>query len=96
MTEFERALKHKLKLPRGQVTSAKTEFGAVKIVAKPGKPSKVPVLDPTDRWVLAAVIVGRTEVLVTAYDDLLSVASQTPLLILCPRHFWEMLRSGHA
>ena len=96
MVEFERALKHKLKLPEEQVTTAKTVFGAVKIVAKPRKPSKSPVRDPTDRWILAAAIAGRAEVLVTGDDDLLSVASKAPLLILSPRAFWEILRSGQA
>ena len=91
IAEFERALKHKLKMPK-----AKTVFSAVEIAAKPAKTSKVPVRDPTDRWVLAAAIAGRAEVLVTGDDDLLSAASKAPLLILSPRAFWEMLRSGKA
>jgi predicted nucleic acid-binding protein len=96
MVEFERALIRKLKLPKEQVTAARTVFGADEILAKSAKPSKVPVRDPTDRWVLAAAIAGRAEVLVTGDDDLLSVASKAPLLILSPRAFWEMLRSGQA
>jgi putative PIN family toxin of toxin-antitoxin system len=96
MTEFERVLTRKLKLPEEQVAAAKAAFSAVELLPKPAKPSKVPVRDPADRWVLASAIAGRAEVLVTGDDDLLSVASETPLLILSPRAFWELLRSRQA
>jgi predicted nucleic acid-binding protein len=96
MAEFERALTRKLKLPEEQGAAAKAVFGAVELAAKLAKPSKVPVRDPADRWVSASAIAGRAEVLVTGDDDLLSVASKTPLLILSPRTFWELLRSGQA
>ncbi len=96
MTEFERALTRKLKLPAEQVAAAKAVFGAVELVPRPAKPSKAPVRDPADRWVLASAIAGRAEVLVTGDDDLLSVASETPLSILSPRAFWELLRSNQA
>jgi putative PIN family toxin of toxin-antitoxin system len=96
MGELERALTRKLKLSEEQIAAAKAVFGAVELIAKPAKPSKVPVRDPSDRWVLASAIAGRAEVLVTGDDDLLSVASKTPLLILSPRAFWERLRSGQA
>ena len=96
MTEFERALTRKLKLPEEQVAVAKAVFGVVKLVPKPQKPSEVPVRDPADRWILASAIAGRAEVLVTGDDDLLSVSSETPLLILSPRAFWELLRSSQA
>ncbi len=94
MTEFERALTRKLKLPEEQVAVAKAVFGVVKLVPKPQKPSEVPVRDPADRWILASAIAGRAEVLVTGDDDLLSVSSETPLLILSPRAFWELLRGS--
>ena len=96
MSEFERALIRKLKLPKEQIAAAKAVFDAVSLGAKPAKPSKVPVRDPADRWVLASAIAGRAEVLVTGDDDLLSLTSKTPLLILSPRAFWELLRSGQA
>ena len=96
IVEFERALTHELKLPKEQVTAAKAVFDAAEIIEKPAKPSKVPIRDRTDRWVLAVAIAGRAEVLVTGDDSLLSMASETSLLILSPKAFWEMLRSGQA
>ena len=96
VVEFGRALTHKLKLPKEQAMAAKALFGFAEITEKPAKPSKFPIRDRTDRWVLAAAIAGRAEVLVTGDDDLLSAASKAPLLILSPRAFWEMLRSGKA
>jgi len=96
LAEFERALTRKLKLPEEKVAAAKAVFGATELVAKPAEPSTVPVRDPTDRWVLASAVAGHAEALVTGDDDLLSVASEAPLLILSPRAFWELLRSGQA
>ena len=96
MAEFERALIRKLKLPAEQIVAAKAVFDAVSFGAKPAKPSKGPVRDRTDCWVLASAIASRAEVLVTGDDDLLSLTSKIPLLILSPRAFWELLRSGQA
>ena len=95
MTEFERALTRKLKLPADQIAAAKAVLAATELITKPMKPSQVPVRDPADRWVLASAIAGHAEVLVTGDDDLLSVADKTPVLILSPRAFWERLRAGH-
>lgn len=48
--------------------------------------------DPSDRWIVATVLAGEAEVLVTGDEDLLAVAEDAPIRILAPRAFWELLR----
>jgi predicted nucleic acid-binding protein len=43
---------------------------------------------------LATAIEGAADVLVTGDRDLLEVAADSPIPILEPRAFWELLRSG--
>ena len=92
LTELERALTRRLRLP---ATSVKEILGFVReheVVARPPKPASLPVRDPADRWILASAMAARADVLVTGDRDLLDVAAQAPLRILAPRAFWELAR----
>jgi putative PIN family toxin of toxin-antitoxin system len=62
------------------------------IVPKPATPSLLPIRDQDDQWVLASAIEGRADLLVTGDQDLLAVASQSPLAIVDPRGCWDRLR----
>ena len=94
LTEFRRVLKSKLKVPQDRIESAEAVFSSVEIIPKPSAPSAVPVRDRDDRWVLATAIAGHADVLVTGDADLLDIADRSPLAVLSPRAFWELLRSG--
>lgn len=86
-----RVLKNKLRVPYDQIAAAEAAFTGLQIVPRPARPIDLPIRDPADRWILATAILGHADVLVTGDEDLLDVADQSPVLILKPRGFWEML-----
>ncbi len=92
LAELRRVPTNKFKLQADRLETIETVFAPFPIIPKPARPSDVPVRDPADRWVLATALDGEAEVLVTGDADLLAVAAQTPLRILDPRAFWELLR----
>ena len=96
LTELRRALAAKLKLPVDRIEAAEAILASVPIIPKPSEPSGLSMRDAADRWVLATAIAGKADVLVTGDRDLLDVAARSPVLILDPRAFWELLRSGGA
>src|SRR3990170_1277736 len=62
------------------------------LVPKPAEPHPLPIRDADDRWVLASAVAGKADVLVTGDSDLLEMASRSPLPIVDPRGFWDMVR----
>ena len=92
LTELERALARRLRLPATAVEEILAFLREQEVVPRPGKPASLPVRDPADRWILASALAGRADVLVTGDRDLLDVAPQSPLRILDPRAFWELTR----
>ena len=62
------------------------------VVAKPRALSPIPIRDADDAWVLAIALSSDAEMLVTADQDVLSVASLVALPIVKPRAAWEHLR----
>jgi putative PIN family toxin of toxin-antitoxin system len=95
LAEFRRALSKKLKLPADRIRAAEAVFDGIPVVPKPKKPSPLKIRDASDRWILATAVAGRAEILVTGDDDLLSVAGESPIRIVSPRAFWELLRAGN-
>ena len=95
LAEFRRALSKKLKLPADRIRAAEAVFDGIPIVPKSKKPSPLKIRDASDRWILATAVAGSAEILVTGDDDLLSVAGESPIRIVSPRAFWELLRAGN-
>ena len=91
LTELREVLGRRIKLPVVTVDDIVALLRDQEVVPKPRKPSEVPVRDPDDRWILASAMAGRADVLVTGDQDLLDVADKTPLPILNPRGFWNLL-----
>ena len=91
LAEHRAVLIRRIKLPQATVEDIMTLLRDQEVVPKPSKPSEVPIRDPDDRWILASATAGRADVLVTGDRDLLDVASKTPLPILDPRGFWDLL-----
>jgi putative PIN family toxin of toxin-antitoxin system len=94
LTELRRTLATKLRVPADRIAAVEAVLSTVPIIPKPAKPSSLPVRDPADRWILATAIEGAADVLVTGDRELLEVAADSPIPILEPRDFWELLRSG--
>lgn len=93
LTEMRRTLASKFKLPADRINEIEAVLTTVPIVPKPPAPSNPVIRDAADRWILATAVSGSADVLITGDDDLLVVASQSPVPILTPRKFWELLRS---
>jgi putative PIN family toxin of toxin-antitoxin system len=94
LTELRRTLATKLKVPSDRIDAVETLLRTVPVIPKPAAPSPVAIRDSTDRWILATAVAGAADVLITGDRDLLDVAAEAPILILAPRAFWELLRSG--
>lgn len=94
LAEMRRTLTAKFKLPVEEIDAIEAVLTTAPIVPKPRAPSELVIRDAADRWILATAISGAAEVLVTGDEDLLVVASKSPVPIVSPRAFWELLRSG--
>ena len=92
LTELERALKRRLRLPATAVEAILQFLREHEVVPKPKEPASLPVRDPADRWILASALAARADVLVTGDRDLLDLPASAPLRILDPRAFWELAR----
>ena len=91
LEELRRAFTKKLRLPPDRVEAAEAVFSDPEIVPKPLAPHPISIRDTDDAWILATAIDGNADVLVTGDDDLLSIANLSPIKIVKPREFWELL-----
>lgn len=91
LCELREALGRRIKLPTATIDDILALLRDQEVVAKPHKPSEVPIRDPDDRWILASAMAGRARVLVTGDRDLLDIADKAPLPVLDPRAFWNLL-----
>ena len=93
LTELRRTLQTKFRAQADRIEAVEVVLGTVPIIPKPAKPSELAIRDPADRWVVATAIAGHADV-VTGDRDPLVVAADSPIPILEPRAFWELLRAG--
>jgi putative PIN family toxin of toxin-antitoxin system len=93
LTEVERVLREKFQLPEAALAVARQVLDSQTKVARPAAILSVAIRDPDDAWVLASAVAGEAEMLITGDADLLSVAAESPIPILTPRAFWELLRA---
>jgi putative PIN family toxin of toxin-antitoxin system len=91
LSELRKVLGRRIKLPAAVIDDIVALLREQEVVPKPRKPSELPIRDPDDRWILASAMAGRADVLVTGDRDLLDVADKTPLPVLDPRAFWDLL-----
>lgn len=92
LIELREVLHRRLKLPSSAVADIIAFLRTQQIVARPPKPSDLPIRDPDDRWILASAVAGHVDVLITGDQDLLAIADRAPVRILDPRGFWDSLR----
>jgi putative PIN family toxin of toxin-antitoxin system len=94
IVELRRVLRDRIKIPTHMITAIEQLLRDQTVVPKPPEPHPLPIRDAEDRWVLASAVAGGADVLVTGDSDLLDMASKTPIKIVDPRGFWEMIRGG--
>lgn len=94
LIELRRVLRDRIKLPFSTIAAIENLLRGQVIVPKPAAPYPLPIRDADDAWVLASAVAGDAAVLVTGDADLLDMASGSPLPIVNPRGFWDMVRGG--
>ena len=92
LQELERILAGKLAMPETHVSEVIGFVREHADVMAPVEPAPWPATDPADRWIAAAAVSGRADVLVTGDKDLLEAAPGEDLRIVSPRGLWELLR----
>ena len=93
LTELDRVLRTKLKVPDDAIQETKAFLRTQAVVVSSAPPLDLPIRDEDDVPVLSEAVHGLAEVLVTGDQDLLSVAHAAPIPILAPRGLWELLRT---
>jgi putative PIN family toxin of toxin-antitoxin system len=94
LRELRRALRLRIRMPANIAAEIEALLREHELVPTPTSPPAVPVRDPDDRWVLAAAIAAKADVLVTGDRDLLDIAKQAPIEIVDPRSFWQTIRES--
>ncbi len=93
LTEFQRVLRGKLKVPEQIIQEAEQLLRRHHIEPVPNEPSAIQVRDEDDRWVLSSAVHAKADVLITGDKDLLDIAENvTELKIMTPRGFWELVQ----
>ena len=93
LEECERVLVEKMKLPAPRAREAVASIAHQAEVIQPTGPATWPLRDADDRWVVAAALAGKVDVLITGDDDILD-EPQTELRTLSPRQFLDRGRQG--
>lgn len=93
LEELRRALRVKLMLPDARIEAVEAVLAPFPVVPKPAAPTPIAVRDAADRWILATAVAGNADVLVMGFRDLLTVGEASPVPIVDPRAFWELLRA---
>ena len=93
LTELERVLEDKLRMPTHQVKEVIAYISEYAEIVTPVAPATWPKRDPDDQWIAAAALDGAADILVTGDNDLLDADHGTTLRIVSPRGLWELLRN---
>lgn len=94
IVELRRVLRDRIKVPAPTIAAIEQLLRDQIVVPKPPDPHPLPIRAADDRWVLASAVAGKADVLITGDSDLLEMASRSPLPIVDPRGFWDMVRGG--
>lgn len=94
LEELSRVLATKMRVPDEAVTEAVALLRREGEVASTAAPISLTLRDADDAVVLGEAIEGAAEVVVTGDGDLLDVADESPIPIVSPRGFWQMLQSS--
>lgn len=92
LRELRRIMRDRLKVPQQTIAVVEQLLREQTVVPRPKEQLSVVVRDPDDAWVLASAVAAGADVLVTGDTDLLSIAADSPVPIVDPRGFWNMVR----
>jgi predicted nucleic acid-binding protein len=85
-------LKQKMRVPDEPIDEFDALLRAESVVVPKAKVFSIEIRDKSDMPVLAEVISGKVEVLVTGDKDFHEIAEVLRLAVLTPRGLWERLR----
>ena len=91
LTELERILLTKLRMPEAQVEEVVATVTERAEVVAPTEPAKWPKQDPDDQWVVAAAVLGNVDTIVSGDSDLLDSPEKDQFQVVTPRDFWDSL-----
>jgi len=94
LREVGRVLRAKLRVPQPVIDEIEQFLRTQTVVAATGTRATAKVRDANDARILAEAVAGGADVLVTGDRDLLDFADRSPLRIVTPRGFWELLKAG--
>lgn len=92
LRELRRIMRDRLKVPQQTIAVVEQLLREQTVVPRPKEQLSVVLRDPDDAWVLASAVAAGADVLVTGDSDLLSIAADSPVPIVDPRGFWNMVR----
>ena len=93
LREIQRVLVKKLRFPESRTREIILFLRDHAEVTDPKKAASWPQADADDRWIVAAAIEGKAEILVTGDMDMLEAKTQTGIRVVSPRGFWELLKA---
>ena len=94
LVELHRALRDRIKLPRGLIDEIDDLLRDAVLVPRPKAHLNLGISDPDDEWIVASAVAGKADVLVTGDSSLLEAASRLPLPTVNPRGLWDLLRAS--
>lgn len=90
LSEVQRALKRKVKLPAQETKNILRFLRLNAKVKKPARMEQFPCRDPNDAHVLALAITANVYCIVSGDRDLLELKKVGHIPILSPREFWQL------
>ena len=95
LTELERALRTKLKLPGGHIADILAFLRDYRADPAPAPIPRLKIQDSNDRLIIASALATHAGILVTGDQELVALRSVNALRILSPRGFWaEVAKSA--
>jgi len=91
LEELRQVLKDRFEVPHETVVAIEEFIREQQVIACPKEILEISVRDPDDAWVLASAAAGSADALVTGDKDLLDISDNSPVRILDPRAFWDMI-----
>jgi putative PIN family toxin of toxin-antitoxin system len=92
LQELRRVLDKRFHVPLRIVDEVEGLLRSYEVVPVPDDLPDIKVRDADDLKVLASAMAAEADVLVTGDKDLLDVAAESPIRIVAPRGFWDMVR----
>lgn len=94
LIELRRTLRDRFKVPPKTLQEIEATLRSSTVVVRPKKHLNLRIADPDDEWIVASAVAGGADVLVTGDAAVLAVAPRSPVRIVSPRAFWELLRES--